>query len=457
MTAPVVMWFRRDLRCEDHAALAAAATQGDVVGLFIADPAFSKAAGSARESFMWAAVQALSDRIEGALTIAVGDPVSVLVDLVNRTGARSVFVSRDYTPYGRARDARVAEALAGVGARLHGVGSNYLVDPGQVRKASGDPYAVFTPFSKVWRTLATDQPVPTPRDLSWVTLPGDSLPKNHHASQVPAGRVYPEGIAEQWFSVDTSDVATRWEEFCREGLSSYHLNRDRAAVDGTSRLSAALRWGLVHPRQLMADIAEIDAAADTADHAEVREGIRVFTSEIAWREFYADVLFHQPLTAWRNLNSKMDAIRVDTDHAARARFDRWAFGQTGFGIVDAGMRQLLATGWMHNRVRMIVASFLVKDLHLPWQWGARHFMTHLVDGDLASNQHGWQWAAGTGTDAAPYFRVFNPHTQMERYDPEGVYCARWIPEWGTDRYPGPMVDHSAERQEALARYSAIRS
>jgi deoxyribodipyrimidine photo-lyase len=453
MTAPVVMWFRRDLRCEDHAALAAAAAQGEVIGLFIADPAFVGAAGSGRESFMWAAVKALSDSMDGALTIAAGDPVEILTDLVQRTGTRSVFVSRDYTPYGRARDARVAQALGEVGARLHGVGSNYLVDPGQVRKASGDPYAVFTPFSKVWRTLATDQPVATPQQISWATVSGDSSAQ----PDLPSSRVYPAGLEEQWFSADRSVVATRWEKFCKEGLGTYHLHRDLAAIDGTSRLSAALRWGLIHPRQLMADLTEIEAAADSADLSSVREGIRVFSSEIAWREFYADVLFHQPITAWRNLNPKMDAMRVDTDQAAQGRFERWAQGRTGFGIVDAGMRQLLATGWMHNRVRMIVASFLVKDLHLPWQWGARHFMTHLVDGDLASNQHGWQWAAGTGTDAAPYFRVFNPHTQMERYDPDGAYCARWIPEWGTDNYLEPMVDHGAERQEALARYSAIRS
>ena len=149
----------------------------------------------------------------------------------------------------------------------------------------------------------------------------------------------------------------------------------------------------------------------------------MFSSELAWREFYADVLFQQPHTAWENLNPKMDAMPVDTDAAARQRFDRWTAGETGFGIVDAGMQQLAATGWMHNRVRMIVASFLVKDLHLPWQWGARWFMQHLIDGDLASNNHGWQWAAGTGTDAAPYFRVFNPTLQQERYDPDGEYVA----------------------------------
>ena len=176
----------------------------------------------------------------------------------------------------------------------------------------------------------------------------------------------------------------------------------------------------------------------------------MYSSELAWREFYADVLFQQPRTAWENLNSKMDAMPIDTDADARERFDRWAAGTTGFGIVDAGMRQLAATGWMHNRVRMIVASFLVKDLHLPWQWGARHFLQHLIDGDLASNNRGWQWAAGTGTDAAPYFRVFNPHLQQERYDPDGSYVEHWVPD-----PVEPMLDHKAEREEALRRLKSI--
>jgi deoxyribodipyrimidine photo-lyase len=437
------MWFRRDLRLEDHAALAAAASHGDVIGLFIVDPAFSAATGTGRERFMREALAQLSEQMGGSLVIKMGDPVTVLKAITAATGATSVFVTKEYTPYGRARDARVSAALKEHGVQLRGVSSNYLVEPGRVLKGSGDPYAVFTPFSKVWRSLATERPVATPQQITWGHLPSDPWPTQ-------SGAVNEQ--SRQWFSADPTDVAVRWEEFCAAPLGAYHRARDLAAVDGTSRLSVALRWGLIHPRSLMADLNEIAATTDE----DGREGIRVFTSELAWREFYADVLFHQPHTAWSNLNPKMNAIRVDSDAAAQARFELWTKGQTGFGIVDAGMRQLAATGWMHNRVRMIVASFLVKDLHLPWQWGARHFLNHLLDGDLASNQHGWQWAAGTGTDAAPYFRVFNPHTQQSRYDPESRYCAEWISEWDTSDYPSPMVDHAAERIEALARYSAIR-
>jgi deoxyribodipyrimidine photo-lyase len=251
----------------------------------------------------------------------------------------------------------------------------------------------------------------------------------------------------------------RFDEWSARAMNRYRDDRNDPSVDGTSMMSPYLKFGVVHPRQLLA---RLDGSAGS-DH---------FRSEIAWREFYADVLFHQPRTAWENLQPKMDAMRIDTDGAARGRFEVFCRGMTGFPIVDAGIRQMLTTGWMHNRVRMIVASFLVKDLHLPWQWGARFFMDHLLDGDIASNNHGWQWTAGTGTDAAPYFRVFNPVSQGQKFDPTGAYVRRFVPEltavdakhvhepWtlgllAPEGYPAPMVDHSAEREEALLRYKQV--
>lgn len=443
------MWFRRDLRCEDHPALSAAASHGEVVGLYILDPAFAGAMDTARGQALRTILAELDVRLGGALVVRIGHPHDVLAEVAATVGARDVYVTREYTPYGRRRDAELIERLGAVGVRVHGVGSNYLVPPGTVRKGNGDPYAVFTPFSKVWRTHATEAPVETPAAIDWTTVHSDGLPVGRSSALATL-----DGDRSPWVPVTAAATSARWDVFCEDALMRYHLTRDMPARDGTSRLSVAVRWGLVHPRRLMADLREIEARSSDP---ETLEAVRVFSSELAWREFYADVLFHQPRTAWENLNRSMDPIAVDTDAAAKDRFAVWAEGRTGFGIVDAGMRQLRAVGWMHNRVRMIVASFLVKDLHLPWQWGARHFMNHLLDGDLASNQHGWQWAAGTGTDAAPYFRVFNPAAQQQRYDPDEEYCAQWIPEWGTSAYPTPMVDHAAERVEALTRYRAIRS
>jgi deoxyribodipyrimidine photo-lyase len=305
-----------------------------------------------------------------------------------------------------------------------------------VTKDDGTPYAVFTPFSKVWRRVGWDPPNDAPGgETRWLGA-GDG------SSSIRSDGLFDRPTPDcDLPSMGEEAAHERWRDFLNDGLDDYDDCRDLPAVNGTSQLSPALKWGTIHPRQLLADL-DASGAGPT--------GHTVFSSELAWRDFYADVLFQQPRTAWENLNSKFDVMAVDTDAAARERFDRWTAGETGFGIVDAGMRQLAATGWMHNRVRMIVASFLVKDLHLPWQWGARWFMSRLVDGDLASNNHGWQWAAGTGTDAAPYFRVFNPILQQERYDPDGAYVARWVPD-----PVEPMLDHKAEREEALRRLKTL--
>jgi len=435
-----IMWFRRDLRLADNPALLAAAADGaEVAPVFVVDPTFA-ASGAPRLAVLHDALTALDRSLRDVagvgLVVRHGDPVEVIPALADELDARTVFVARDYTPYGRARDGAVHEALRGSGRHLKGVGSPYAVAPGGVRKDDGDPYAVFTPFSKRWRTVGWDAPYDPPGDETrWLgagsgaaAVDSDGLfERPQPACDVPA--------------IGEDDALDRWRRFLHDGVDAYDDRRNQPAIAGTSQLSPALKWGTIHPRQLLADL---DASgAGTTGHT-------VFSSELAWRDFYADVLFQQPRTAWENLNTRFDAIAVDTDADARRRFDRWAAGETGFGIVDAGMKQLAATGWMHNRVRMIVASFLVKDLHLPWQWGARWFMQHLVDGDLASNNHGWQWAAGTGTDAAPYFRVFNPTLQQQRYDPDGEYVARWVSE-SVD----PMVDHKAEREEALRRLKAL--
>ena len=435
MARPVIMWFRRDLRIADHAALAAAAASGPVVALFVVDPAFGRA-GRARHDALAGALASLHRAVDGCLVIRTGSPSDVVPAVAAEAGAAEVFVTRDANPYGRRRDAEVAGALRGLGATLHGVGWNYAVGPGTVGKPDGTPYAVFTPFARAWRGHLAPARAPTP-EPQWRALPGEPLPL-----PISPGAELSERA-----------VRNRWAAFVGGGLDRYAHDRDRPDVDGTSQMSAALRWGVVHPAALLGDLGQ-------------GESSERFATELIWREFYADVLLRHPRSAWSNLNGRMDAMPVDTGPEALAAFDRWRTGTTGFPIIDAGMRQLATTGWMHNRARMLVASFLVKDLHLPWQWGARHFLDHLYDGDLASNNHGWQWCAGTGTDAAPYFRIFNPTTQSRRFDPDGQYIRRYVPELralsgvivhepGLLRppgYPAPMVDHATERADALARY-----
>jgi deoxyribodipyrimidine photo-lyase len=251
----------------------------------------------------------------------------------------------------------------------------------------------------------------------------------------------------------------RWEEFVESGLADYDIGRDLAAGDGTSRLSPYVKLGVVHPRTLLATLVG-------------RRGVGTerFRAEIAWREFYADVLWHNPSSVWTDLRPTLTAMAYEGDGPL---VDAWRRGRTGYPFVDAGMRQLLATGWMHNRVRMVTASFLTKDLHVWWPVGARHFLHHLIDGDVASNNHGWQWVAGTGTDSSPYFRVFNPVAQGQRFDPDGDYVRRWVPElahlpgvavhepWRDVRgyeagYPERIVDHAEERADALRRYAAVK-
>ena len=443
-----ILWFRRDLRLEDHPALVFAGRDGrEVVPVFVIDPALVTPSGAPRLAFMYRSLRALDESLGGALIVRHGRPADEIGRLVEETKSSEVVVTRDYAPYGRRRDAEVAASLGEAGVAFAGKGTPYAVAPGTVVKDDGTPYAVFTPFSRAWRGVGWPDPIGA-ADVSIQRVRGvksDGIPDDPAIDcDLPAA----------------GEIAAhaRWEAFLGDDLDHYDTRRNNPSKSGTSRVSPYLRWGNVHPRQLLADL------GDSRAHA-------TFAKELAWRDFYADVLFRHPDSARQNLQRKMDPMELDTDEAAKARFEAWKTGRTGYPIVDAGIRQMLATGWMHNRVRMIVASFLVKDLHLPWQWGARHFMQHLVDGDLASNQHGWQWTAGTGTDAAPYFRVFNPASQSERFDPDGTYIHRWVPELigvsGKELHaptsstsglpPGaipPMVDHAAERVEALRRYQA---
>ena len=444
-----VMWFRRDLRLTDNPALNVAANlegaRRTVTPLFVLDPIFLERSGVPRLAFLFRSLRELNRQLDGSLVVRIGDPAKIVAQVAQEVGAVDVLAAKDFAPYGQKRDAKVSQALQKIGARLQHVGSPYAVDPGTVRKADATPYSVFTPFSKVWLAHGWDAPMKT-ANVTWHGAPKISSEKIPDDPALSA-KIPRAGEEAAW---------ERWQIFSESALDKYKSERNNPDRDGCSQMSVYLRFGVVHPRQLLAEL------EPNANHDHYR-------SELCWREFYADVLFHQPQTTWKNLQPKMDALRVDTDTKAKQRFAQWCDGKTGYPIIDAGMRQMLATGWMHNRVRMIVASFLVKDLHLPWQWGAKFFMKHLVDGDIASNNHGWQWTAGTGTDAAPYFRVFNPVLQGEKFDPDGNFVRAWIPElkdvpkkfihspWLAEgglfsQYPSPMVDHSQERDEALSRY-----
>lgn len=449
-----VLWLRRDLRRDDHPALWAAqeaADGGTVVPLFVLDPQLLDACGPARLAALRHALTSAHAAYDGALVVRTGDPAEVVAQVVREADATSVHVSGESTPYGRVRGKRVHEALGEV--PLHATGTPYAVSPGQVRKADGTPYQVFTPFSRAWRDHGWPAPEPESPGLRFArTIESEGLDALPAVEEVG----------------DDVDAMERWHDFLDEDLADYASERDRADLERTSRMSEHLKYGAIHPRTMLADIAAHDAAGST--------GAQTFVTELAWREFYADVLWHEPRSAWHDLKPALAGLEYDdpdTDDTARERLEAWKEGRTGYPFVDAGMRQLRERGWMHNRVRMVTASFLTKDLHIWWPHGARHFLQWLRDGDIASNNHGWQWVAGTGTDAAPYFRVFNPTTQGEKFDPAGDYVRRYVPElrhvagkavhspWKADGaydhgYPHPIVEHSQERRETLARYEATR-
>lgn len=400
---------------------------------FVVDPRLEKSSGERRLAFLFDSLRELDTKLGGRLLVVSGRPDVEIPRLASAVDAGSVHVSEDFSPFGRRRDAAVAEALGEI--PLESVGSPYLVSPGRITKSDGDPYKVFTPYFRQWCDHGWRKPASTSAEDLNALDPGDI--RRSGRIRIPAAPVKLDLPAGE------EAARERWSEFVVDDLDDYESGRNRPDLDVSSRMSAYLKFGNIHPRTMAADLDFRNPSA------------AAYVRELAFRDFYADVLYHWPESAWHNWNRGFDDIDLDTDKQAYARFDAWRAGRTGFPIVDAGMRQLAAIGFMHNRVRMITASFLVKDLHLPWWWGARWFLDQLVDGDMASNQHGWQWAAGTGTDAAPYFRVFNPTTQADKFDPDGEYIRRWIPEYGTDDYPQPIVDHKAEREEALRRYRAL--
>jgi deoxyribodipyrimidine photo-lyase len=437
-----LIWFRRDLRLADNPALIEAVGAADtVVPVFVFDPALWQPAGLPRRAYLLASLTALRERIGGLVTLH-GDPVDEIAALVDRVGANSVHIAADFGPYGTQRDRRVEEALNERGVPLVRTGSPYAVSPGRVVNRQAVGYQVYTPFARAWADHGWRTSAQAPRAIAWDTS--------------PRSRAWPTASPPRGLTLPAAgeDAARRcWRRWLHRHLDRYRDQRDRPDLDTTSHMSTHLKWGEIHPRTMLADLAE--AAGSRASQA----AVQTYRGELAWREFYADVLFRNPASAREYYRPEFAGMEYDPPGR---QFEAWRDGRTGFPIVDAGMRQLRAEGWMHNRVRMIVASFLVKDLHVEWQHGARHFMRWLVDGDLASNQHNWQWTAGCGTDAAPYFRVFNPIEQGKKFDPDGDYIRRYVPDLRDVPAPDiheprdPIVDHAAERREALDRYQRVR-
>ena len=455
-----IFWFRKDLRLQDNEALTSAvlaahqSSNNTVYCVFgFNSQSFEKLEGI-RQHSLSESLKDLANSLGGKLNLLAANShdelAANLVSACSETGSLEVFAMQSFDPEGIEQQQTVARVLAANGLALALVGSAYAVKPGSVQKLDGLNYRVYTPFYKAWNQLAQVNPIELPKDKAvWGSLKDQSLSIN------PSKESPIKVIAGEAFALRT------FNRFRKRALDEYDEKRNRADLSGTSHLSHALAHGEIHPRTLLSVLGDSNAH-------------EVFRKEIAWREFYADVLHHYPHTVNDYYEPKFKQLKYDTGVEAQKKFAAWCKGETGFPMVDAGMRQLLTEGWMHNRVRMIVASFLVKDLHLEWTWGAAHFEAHLSDFDPASNSHGWQWTAGCGTDASPYYRIFNPILQGLKFDPNGDYVRKYIPElrhltdssahepWEVfdgyaNGYPTPIVEHSEERNEALARLEEIKA
>ncbi|MBX3062951.1 MAG: deoxyribodipyrimidine photo-lyase [Anaerolineae bacterium] len=474
----IIWWLRRDFRLHDNSALTAALHDGEaVIPLFVLDNQLLRSERTQGYRLAWL-LDALREmkaalREHGAdLLIRRGDALTELLRVAREADADALYFNRDYSPYAEKRDQSVITALAENGITAKTFKDAVIHEADEVHSAAGKQYEVYTPYRRAWSLLPKPDPLPTPtpemlRQLTTADLSNLPIPTTHELGV----RAAPAPICE----AGEKKALRRLDYFVEGLIGAYSETRDLPAHDGTSILSPYLRWGMISPRTCYQSAMEALAATNKQEQ---RNSINVWIGELIWREFNYQILMTTPRIVNQSFRELYDGIEWQSDPA---QLEAWQQGRTGYPIVDAAMRQLNATGWMHNRTRMIVASFLCKDLLIDWREGERYFMQRLLDGDVANNVGNWQWVAGTGTDAAPYFRIFNPTTQGQKFDPKGEYIRRWLPELrdvpdkfvhapeklsaveqqtygcviGQD-YPAPIVDHAVQRELALQMYGQAR-
>jgi len=427
--AIAVFWFRRDLRLEDNVGLYHALRSGHpVLPVFILDTEILdrlEEKADRRVAFILAALGEINKKLASAgssLKVLHRTPVEAFRKILDEYDVKAVFTNRDYEPYATARDEKISLLLKNSAIPFHSFKDQVILEKKEVVKSDGTPYTVFTPYSRAWKKQLTIQDT-------------ESFFSEKHAGnflKLPAARIPgPEEI-----SFTNTDTVSPVPAINQEIIRNYHLTRNIPSLDGTTRLGVHLRFGTVSIRQLVRTALDLN---------------ETWLNELIWREFFMSILWHFPHVTDSSFKARYDAIQWRNNEE---EFDRWCNGMTGYPIVDAGMRELNATGFMHNRVRMITASFLSKHLLTDWRWGEAYFAAKLLDYELSLNNGNWQWAAGTGCDAAPYFRVFNPAEQTRKFDPQMRYINRWVPELGSPSYPSPMIDHAMARQRALATYAS---
>lgn len=467
---PIIVWFRQDLRLLDNPALFHAAQSGaPVIPLYIFDEHDPWAPGSASRWWLHKSIEALQKDVP--LILRRGNPETILKEIIEKSGAQAVYWNRLYEPYLKGRDEKIKAKLKSQGLQAQSFNSALLIEPWEHLKSDGTPYQVFTPFWKGFLAKGhPPKPLEKPQNLKFYEGHIHSEDLNSWGF-LPQRPNWAQGFEEMW-APGEEGALQRLEEFLEENVKSYPDERNRPDCAGTSRLSAHLHWGEISPRTVWYQ-------TQTRIHEKGwdREGLD-YLRELAWREFSYHLLFHNPDLPSKPLRREFENFPWEFNEE---HFTRWQKGLTGYPIVDAGMRELWHTGWMHNRVRMVVASFLIKDLLIHWSKGEAWFWDTLVDADLSNNAASWQWVAGSGADASPYFRIFNPVLQGEKFDPNGDYVRKWIPElnglpsaWihkpydapldilkdagivlGTT-YPKPIVDHKKARDKALGAYKALR-